>query len=157
MGLWYGRHKVSPRLIFCLAPAHTCMPTYKTIKHIRGIFLFDSRCNCLGDFETHDTGVINFGGDNGNLTPHLDDSLAFVKSGAESGGVLIHCTHGTGRSAAVAIAAAMKAQGDGTPGGVVGGFPEAFRLVKSRRPGTDPPMPFQLELDAWQKEKSKSA
>lgn len=96
--------------------------------------------------------MINFGGDNGNLTPHLEDSVAFVNSGAESGGVLIHCTHGTGRSAAVAIAAAMKANGDGTPGGV-GGFAEAFRLVKARRPGTDPPMPFQLELDAWEKSK----
>ena len=98
--------------------------------------------------------MINFGGDNGNLTPHLEDSVAFVNSGAESGGVLIHCTHGTGRSAAMAIAAVMKANGDGTPGGVVGDFAEAFRLVKARRPGTDPPMPFQLELDAWEKSKS---
>lgn len=98
--------------------------------------------------------VINFGGDNGDLTPHLEDSVAFVNSGAKSGGVLIHCTHGTGRSAAVAIATAMKANGDGTPGGGVGDFAEAFRLVKARRPGTDPPMPFQLELDAWEKSMS---
>lgn len=93
--------------------------------------------------------VIKFGGDDGPLTPHLSESLSFVESGVEKGGVLIHCTHGTGRSAAVAIAAAMKAGGKGTPAGV-GGFPEAFRLVKSRRPGTDPPMPFQKELGEWE-------
>lgn len=86
--------------------------------------------------------VINFGGDNGPLTPHLEESMSFVESGVESGGVLIHCTHGTGRSAAMAIAAAMKAGG--------GSFPEAFQLVKSRRPGTDPPMPFQQELGEWE-------
>lgn len=145
------------------APASHALPCTLTRTYLpkhdltqRETSLTDSYLVLLGGFDLRRR-VINFGGDNGNLTPHLDDSLAFVKSGAESGGVLIHCTHGTGRSAAVAIAAAMKAQGDGTPGGVVGGFPEAFRLVKSRRPGTDPPMPFQLELDAWQKEKSKSA
>lgn len=97
--------------------------------------------------------VIKFGGDNGPLTPHLDESMAFVESGVEEGGVLIHCTHGTGRSAAMAIAAAMKANGKGTPSGI-GGFPEAFRLVKSRRPGTDPPMPFQQELGEWEKSHS---
>lgn len=99
--------------------------------------------------------VIKFGGDNGPLTPHLDDSLAFVEMGVENGGVLIHCTHGTGRSAAMAIAAAMKASGKGTATRI-GGFPEAFRLVKSRRPGTDPPMPFQQELGEWEKSQSGS-
>lgn len=97
--------------------------------------------------------VIKFGGDNGPLAPHLDDSMTFIESGVEDGGVLIHCTHGTGRSAAMAIAAAMKASGKGTPAGI-GGFPEAFRLVKSRRPGTDPPMPFQEELGEWEKSHS---
>lgn len=94
--------------------------------------------------------VIKFGGDNGPLTPHLGESMSFVDEGVEKGGVLIHCTHGTGRSAAVAIAAAMKAGGKETPSGL-GSFHEAFRLVKSRRPGTDPPMPFQQELGEWEK------
>eukprot|EP00903_Cladosiphon_okamuranus_P009031 g8636.t1 len=102
------------------------------------------------DFEYR---VINFGGDNGPLTPHLDESMAFVESGVEDGGVLIHCTHGTGRSAAMTIAAVMKANGKGTPTGI-GGFPEAFRVVKSRRPGADPPMPFQQELSEWEKSQS---
>lgn len=79
--------------------------------------------------------------------------MAFVEKGIESGGVLIHCTHGTGRSAAVAIAATMKASGKGTEGGV-GNFAEAFRLVKERRPGTDPPLPFQVELGDWETSKS---
>lgn len=96
---------------------------------------------------------INFGGDNGNLTQYLDDSMKFVDSGVEAGGVLIHCTHGTGRSAAMTIAATMKTNGEGAPGGV-GSFTEAFRLVKSRRPGTDPPLPFQQELSAWEESQS---
>lgn len=93
--------------------------------------------------------VINFGGDNGPLTPFLDESMSFVKTGKEAGAVLIHCTHGTGRSAAMAIAAAMTAGEEG-----VGSFTEAFRLVKARRPGTDPPMPFQKELGDWEKASS---
>lgn len=97
--------------------------------------------------------VVKFGGDNGGITPHLEDSMSFVEEGIESGGVLIHCTHGTGRSAAMAIAAAMKANGKGTEEGV-GNFAEAFRLVKGRRPGTDPPLPFQVELGEWEKSKS---
>lgn len=97
--------------------------------------------------------VIQFGGDDGPMTPHLDESLSFVDDGVAAGGVLIHCTHGTGRSAAMAIAAAMKENGKGTPAGV-GDFAEAFQVVKSRRPGTDPPMPFQKELDEWASSKS---
>ncbi|CAM9601052.1 unnamed protein product [Ectocarpus fasciculatus] len=97
--------------------------------------------------------VIKFGGDDGPLTPHLGESLSFVDAGVAAGGVLIHCTHGTGRSAAMAIAAAMKENGKGTPAGV-GDFAEAFRVVKSRRPGTDPPMPFQQELGEWASSKS---
>ncbi|CAM9325832.1 unnamed protein product [Hapterophycus canaliculatus] len=97
--------------------------------------------------------VIKFGGENGPLTPHLGESMSFVDEGVEKGGVLIHCTHGTGRSAAMAIAAAMKAGGKDTPSGV-GPFHEAFRLVKSRRPGTDPPLPFQEELGEWEKSQS---
>lgn len=94
--------------------------------------------------------VINFGGDNGPLTTHLKDSMDFIDAGVASGGVLIHCTHGTGRSAAMTIAAVMKANGEGRPGGV-GSFTEAFRVVKARRPGTDPPLPFQVELGDWEK------
>lgn len=97
--------------------------------------------------------VINFGGDNGGLTPHLEDSLNFVEAGKEAGGVMIHCTHGTGRSASMAIAAVMKANGGGKPGGV-GSFTEAFQMVKARRPGTDPPMPFQKELAEWEESQS---
>ncbi|CAN0323080.1 unnamed protein product [Ectocarpus sp. 12 AP-2014] len=102
------------------------------------------------DFEYR---VIKFGGDDGPLTPHLSESLSFVDDGVAAGGVLIHCTHGTGRSAAMAIAAAMRENGKGTPAGV-GDFAEAFRLVKSRRPGTDPPMTFQQELGEWATSKS---
>lgn len=97
--------------------------------------------------------VVKFGGEDGPLTPHLSESLSFVDAGVAAGGVLIHCTHGTGRSAAMAIAAAMKENGKGTPAGV-GDFAEAFRVVKSRRPGTDPPMPFQQELGEWASSKS---
>ncbi|CAM9091622.1 unnamed protein product [Scytosiphon promiscuus] len=97
--------------------------------------------------------VIKFGGDNGPLTPHLTESMSFVDEGVYEGGVLIHCTHGTGRSAAMAIAAAMKAGGKDAPSGI-GSFHEAFRLVKSRRPGTDPPMPFQQELGEWEESQS---
>lgn len=97
--------------------------------------------------------VINIGGENGGITPHLNDSMKFVEDAVNSGGVLIHCTHGTGRSAAMAIAAVMKSKGGGTPGGI-GSFDEAFRIVKARRPGTDPPMPFQKELADWKESKS---
>lgn len=97
--------------------------------------------------------MINFGGANGGLTPHVDDSVEFVEAGLQSGAVLIHCTHGTGRSAAMAIAAAMKADGKGKPGGV-GSFTDAFQLIKARRPGTDPPLPFQKELAEWEASKA---
>lgn len=99
--------------------------------------------------------MISFGGDSGGLTPHLDESLKFVEDGVDAGGVLIHCTHGTGRSAAMTIAAVMKANGKASPGGV-GSFTEAFQVVKARRPGTDPPMVFQRELGEWE-EKAKSS
>lgn len=97
--------------------------------------------------------VINFGGEDGPITPHLDDSMSFVKAGAEKGGVLIHCTHGTGRSAVMTAAAVMTSSG-GSSGGGMGDFDEAFRLVNERRPGVSAPETFLEEVKEWRKRKS---
>lgn len=97
--------------------------------------------------------VLNFGGENGPLTPHLDGSMAFVDSGVKKGGVLIHCTHGTGRSAAMTVAAAMKAMGKEAGVGM-GDFDEALSLVKERRPGVKAAAAFLEEIKEWGKSKA---
>lgn len=97
--------------------------------------------------------VINVGGENGPLTPHLDVSMEFVKSGVEHGGVLIHCGHGTGRSVAMTVAALMTLSGDGSEGGM-GDFDKAFSTVKERRPGVSVPESLLEEVKEWAKSKS---
>lgn len=96
--------------------------------------------------------VINIGGENGPLMPHLDASMEFITSGVERGGVLIHCGHGTGRSVAMTIAAVMKLGGNGSEGGI-GDFDEAFSTVEERRPGVSVPEYLLEGVKEWAKSK----
>ncbi|CAM9393973.1 unnamed protein product [Choristocarpus tenellus] len=101
--------------------------------------------------------VIKMGGEGGGISEHLGECLSFVEEGSQvEGGVLVHCTHGTGRSGAMAIAVAMKDAGLHQGRGTIGDFATAFRLVKSRRPGTDPPLSYQQELAEWERRSNET-
>ncbi|KAG5184788.1 protein-tyrosine phosphatase-like protein [Tribonema minus] len=102
------------------------------------------------------------------VAPVLPGALQFIDEATAGGGsVLVHCTHGTGRSAALVIAHVMQTETEvgaqpllsaayGIVGvaGMIGDNVDAaaaLSIVKERRPGTDPPTPYSAQLDAWAK------
>ncbi|CAM9515126.1 unnamed protein product [Phaeothamnion confervicola] len=90
--------------------------------------------------------VVNVNANSSGVIKYLPESLDLIENAVGSGeSVLIHCYHGTGRSAAVAVAATMKLENKT--------FEEAHALVQERRPGTDIPENMLAELAALKFEK----
>ncbi|WZN63770.1 MAP kinase phosphatase 1 [Chloropicon roscoffensis] len=96
------------------------------------------------------------------LTLYLEDSpnqdisrvlyqvFDFIETAHErQGKVLVHCTQGISRSAALCVAYVM--QSKGMP------YEEAFRAVKAARPITNPNIGFTCQLLHWQKQCEKAA
>ena len=73
------------------------------------------------------------------ITSHLSECVEFIKSGKSMGGkVLIHCARGVSRSAAVTTGCLMKLEGMS--------FPNAYHLVRSKRPCVGINLGFQDQL-----------
>ena len=79
-----------------------------------------------------DDQVITLGDSGGPLTGELASCLEFIEQARNSGGVLVHCGGGVGRSGAIAVAAAMKDQNLGAD--------EALALIKQHRCGKALPL-----------------
>lgn len=85
--------------------------------------------------------------------------MAFVKEGVKEGGILIHCTHGIGRSVPVTVAAVMAVIREELNRGSMEDFDQAFSLVKERRPSLEDVfplamLPFLEEVKEWGKRES---
>eukprot|EP00037_Helgoeca_nana_P024890 m.267078 g.267078 ORF g.267078 m.267078 type:complete len:359 (-) comp26778_c0_seq1:9284-10360(-) len=81
---------------------------------------------------------------NQNLPSHFDEAFGFIDSAKESGGkVMIHCTAGISRSAAIAIAYLMSAKRMSVT--------DAYGYVKSKRPVISPNLDFMGELQHFER------
>jgi len=81
---------------------------------------------------------------NQNLPSHFDAAFSFIESAKSSGGtVMIHCTAGISRSAAVAIAYVMYTKRMTVT--------EAYSFVKSKRPVISPNLDFMGELQQFER------
>eukprot|EP00611_Tribonema_gayanum_P010032 TRINITY_DN1994_c0_g1_i1.p1 TRINITY_DN1994_c0_g1~~TRINITY_DN1994_c0_g1_i1.p1 ORF type:complete len:147 (+),score=43.32 TRINITY_DN1994_c0_g1_i1:263-703(+) len=86
--------------------------------------------------------VINLADGGCPITDDLPGCLEFVSKAREggSGGVLVHCGGGSGRSGAVTIAAVMKEKGLSAD--------DALSFVQQYRSKVSPPEPFMEQLRA---------
>lgn len=81
---------------------------------------------------------------NQDLPSHFEAAFAFIEDARQSGGkVMIHCTAGISRSAAIAIAYLMHARRLSVS--------EAYALVKSKRPVISPNLDFMGELQQYER------
>lgn len=81
---------------------------------------------------------------NQNLPEHFDSAFAFIEDAKRSGGrVMIHCTAGISRSAAIAIAYIMSTKQMT--------LSEAYSYVKSKRPVISPNLDFMGELQQFER------
>eukprot|EP00038_Savillea_parva_P005935 m.160750 g.160750 ORF g.160750 m.160750 type:complete len:368 (+) comp11988_c0_seq1:195-1298(+) len=81
---------------------------------------------------------------NQNLPSHFDAAFSFIERAKAAGGrVMIHCTAGISRSAAIAIAYLMSTKRMSVT--------EAYAFVKSKRPVISPNLDFMGELQQFER------
>ncbi|XP_076928949.1 dual specificity protein phosphatase 1-like [Bidens hawaiensis] len=78
-----------------------------------------------------------------DIAQFFDDCFGFINEAKRTGGVLVHCFVGKSRSVSIVVAYLMKKHGMS--------FPEAMKLVKSKRPVAAPNSGFVLQLKNYEK------
>lgn len=73
-----------------------------------------------------------------SLEPYIDKACAFIKAGMEQGGVLVHCSAGSSRSASMIIAFLMRQHSLS--------YEQALGFLQSKRPCVQPNQGFEKQL-----------
>eukprot|EP01102_Stenamoeba_stenopodia_P014859 TRINITY_DN4996_c0_g2_i1.p1 TRINITY_DN4996_c0_g2~~TRINITY_DN4996_c0_g2_i1.p1 ORF type:complete len:227 (+),score=35.91 TRINITY_DN4996_c0_g2_i1:358-1038(+) len=84
---------------------------------------------------------------NEDLIQYLPECHSFIKTGRDSGGVLVHCKAGSSRSAAVVISYLMNTNNMS--------YQDAFQFVQSKRPCIAPNRSFIDQLKRYESQLAK--